>query len=40
LASRGSRRVPIPISVKYPTAYSALVRPVQPVSQHHESGED
>ncbi len=27
LASRGSRRVPIPISVKYPTAYSALVRP-------------
>jgi hypothetical protein len=27
LASRGSRRVPMPISVKYPTAYSAFVRP-------------
>jgi len=28
LASRGSRRHPMPISVKYPTAYSALVRPI------------
>lgn len=27
LASRGSRRHPMPISVKYPTAYSAFVSP-------------